>query len=72
MYEDEREIKLYNNDVAQETVCVGKDRVTKIEAYKEHGSMDFIPYLAVWRGTALFMRTPAIGKEIVYVTDGQN
>jgi hypothetical protein len=66
MYDDEREIKYYNNDIAQETVSVGKDGVTKIEVYKEHGNGDFIPYLAVWKGNVLFMRTAAIGKEIVY------
>lgn len=66
MFDDEREIKYYNNDIAQETVKVGKDGVTKIEVYKEHGNGDFIPYLAVWKGDVLFMRTAAIGKEIVY------
>jgi len=66
MYDDEREIAYYNNDLAQQTVSVGKDGVTKIEVYAEHGNGDFIPYLAVWRGDVLFMRTPAIGKDIVY------
>ena len=66
MYDDEREIRYYNNDVSQKTVAVGFEGVTKIEVYKEHGNGDFIPYLAVWTGDVLFMRTPAIGKEIVY------
>jgi len=66
MFDDEREIKYYNNDIAQETVAVGKDGVTKIEVYKEHGNGAFIPYLAVWKGEVLFMRTASIGKEIVY------
>lgn len=66
MYDDERVIKYYNNDISQETVSVGKDGVTKIEVYKEHGNGDFIPYLAIWKGDVLFMRTAAIGKEIVY------
>ena len=38
MHDDEREIKYYNNDLAQETIAVGKDGVTKIEVYKEHGN----------------------------------
>jgi len=67
MFDDEREIKYYNNDAAQVTVAVGKDGVTKIEVYKEQGPYEFIPYLKVWKGEVLFMRTPAIGKEIVYV-----
>jgi hypothetical protein len=48
-------------------VAVGRDGITKIEVYKEHGNGDFIPYLAVWKDGILFMRTPAIGKEIIYV-----
>ena len=67
MNDDEREIKLINNDVAQETIAVGKDGVTKIEVYREHGNGDFIPYLKVWKKDLLFMRTPAIGKEIIYM-----
>lgn len=66
MFDDKREIKYYNNDVAQTSVMVGKDGITKIKVYKEHGNGDFIPYLAVWKGDVLYMRTPAIGKEIIY------
>ena len=66
MFDDEREIILYNNDIAQETISVGRNGVTKIEVYKERGNGDFIPYLAVWKGEVLFMRTAAIGKEILY------
>ena len=66
MFDDDREITQYNNDIAQETVMVGRNGITKIEVYKEHGNGDFIPYLAVFNSEGLFMRTPAIGKEILY------
>ena len=66
MFDDEREISQINNDIAQTTIRVGEEGVTKIEAYKEHGNGDFIPYLAIWRGDVLFMRTPAIGKDVFY------
>jgi len=66
MYNDCRSIKYYNNDITQITVAVGKDGVTKIEVYKECVGEGYIPYLAIWKGTTLTMRTPAIGKEIVY------
>jgi hypothetical protein len=68
MFDDTREIKLYNDDLVQQTVSVGKQGITKIECYAEKGSLDFIPYLAVYKDDVLIMRTPAIGKEIVYKT----
>lgn len=67
MYDDKREIKYYNNDITQETVAVGKNGVTKIEVYNEPYVDGVVPYLAVWEGSFLIMRTPAIGKEIVYI-----
>ncbi len=66
MFDDKREITYYLSDIAPERVCVGQNGVTKIEVYREHGNGDFIPYLAVWKGELIFMRTPAIGKEIHY------
>jgi hypothetical protein len=66
MFEDTREIAFFNNDPAQETIAVGEQGVTKIVCYAEKGGLDFTPYLAVYKGDVLFMRTHAIGKEIVY------
>jgi hypothetical protein len=66
MFDDEREISHFNNDQAQQTIAVGKEGVTKIEVYKEHGNGDFIPHIAVWKGDFLFMRTSALDKEIIY------
>jgi hypothetical protein len=45
---------------------VSEQGVTKIVCYAEKGGLDFTPYLAVYKGDVLFMRTHAIGKEIVY------
>lgn len=66
MYDDKREIKYYNNDISQESIIVGRDGVTKIEVYNELYGEGIVPYLAVWVGDVIKMRTPAIGKEIVY------
>lgn len=33
---------------------VGFDGVTMIEIVKRHGPMDWLPYVAVWRGDALY------------------
>ena len=66
MYDDERKIIQYNDNIAQQSIVVGIDGITKIEVYKEHGSGDFIPYLAIWKGGYLYMRTPGTDKEIIY------
>ena len=47
-------------------MIVGQMGITKIEVYQEHGERDYVPWLAVWKGEHLFMRTSAAGKDIIY------
>jgi hypothetical protein len=66
MMDDDREISGYSNDAAQQSIFVGQRGITKIEVYREHGERDYVPWLAIWKDGYLYMRTSAVGKEIVY------
>lgn len=67
IFNDTREIHSIHDDAAAITWhIVGTNGVTKIEAYKEYGSLDFTPYLAIWKGDFLAERRPAIGLRINY------
>jgi len=66
MFDDKRRIRSYYDPLTKGLVNVGRMGVTKIEVYKENGNGAEIPYLAIWRGDFLSMRTPAIGKDIFY------
>lgn len=71
IFNDSREIKSIHNDSACITLhIVGVLGVTKIEAYKEYGYLDFVPYLAIWKGDFLAERCPAIGLRITYDSEG--
>lgn len=68
MFDDDREIESVHDDSAAITWHIlGANGITKIQAYKEQGSLDFIPYLAIWKGDELVERRPAIGLRIMYV-----
>ena len=67
MFDDPREVVAID-DVA---ACinhyrVGVKGVTKLVVYKEHGSLDFIPYIAAYVDEMLVTRMPAIGMTIHY------
>jgi len=47
---------------------VGKEGVTKIEAYGESGPYSYIAHLAIYKGDTIAFRTPALDKEIVYAS----
>lgn len=50
---------------------VGKRGVTKIEAYKEYGWCGYLPWLIIWKGEHLHMRTAAQGWDIIYQEEGE-
>ena len=67
MYDDEREIDQINDYQKQFTIArVGIDGVTKIVCYPEKGSLDFFPYLAIYKGDFLYQRVAAIGISVIY------
>lgn len=66
LYEDKREIHLVNDNAAQVTYSVGRQGITKIEVYPEHGERDWIGWLAVWKGDFLWVRTSTTNKDIIY------
>lgn len=45
---------------------VGREGVTKIEAYDEYGIGDMVPWLAVYKGDEIISRIPAHHVEIAY------
>ncbi len=47
---------------------VGKDGITKIEAYTEHGEMSMVLWLAVYAGGNIIARVPARQVMVIYET----
>lgn len=42
-------------------------RVSKIEAYDEHGQMDWVPWIAIFHGDEIWVRLPAHNLKISYL-----
>lgn len=68
--EDERAgriISSISNDAAQFSLVVGGgEGITAINAYYESGEMAGVPWLAVWKGSAIWRRYPAHSMSIQY------
>jgi hypothetical protein len=67
MLEDERPIRVVNDDAAGYTLaCVGTDGVTGIVAYGEPGPHCDMPWIAVYKGDQIVTRRDASGLSIHY------
>jgi hypothetical protein len=74
IFEDKRQISRIspNTDIEGTSfIKVGTNGVTKIEAYREYGWGEYVPWLAIWKGDNLHMRTAAQGWDIFYDEDGE-
>jgi len=70
--EDNRPIDLIYLPQApeEEFYCVGHDGVTRIEVYDDNGQMARVPWLAVFKGEEVAMRSPAHHWIIGYALNG--
>lgn len=64
--EDKREIEALSCDAAQYTWRVGRDGVTKIEAYGENGHMAKVVWFAIWMGDEIKLRMEGTAKCVSY------
>lgn len=49
-------IRALNMDLAQTSYRLGKDGITKIEAYDEPGVMGYVAWFNLWRGKTLYAK----------------
>ena len=64
--EDRRPIKSLSCNLSRYTWHVGKNGVTKIEAYSENGHTAKIPWFAIWVDEKMTIRADGLGKTVAY------